>query len=108
LSYEYYSKYLFRNASTGTFQETVLDDSDLINLDTDSYNLLTYQVLYQATQQQQGLDAVFYDGTFAKQQYDMGVLRYKAMYKSEVQKPQSVYYQMPRKGYGRYISRNWN
>lgn len=108
LAYSYYSKYLFRNASTGVYQETVLDDSDLINLDTDSYNLLTFQVLYQATQQQQGLDASFYDGTYAKSTYDAGVLRYKSMYKSELQKPQSTYYAMPNKGYGRYLPRNWN
>ena len=103
LSYEYYSKYLFRNSTTGTYQETVLDDSDLINLDTESYNLLTYQCAYLAFQQQQGLDASFYDGNFAKQAYDAGVLRYKAMYKSELQKPQSTYYSMPYKGYGRFF-----
>lgn len=108
LSYSYYSKYLFRNSSTGAYQETVLDDADLINLDTESYNLLTFQVLYQATQQQQGLDASFYDGTYAKTTYDTGVLRYKSMYKSELQKPQSTYYAMPNKGYGRYLPRNWS
>lgn len=108
MAYSYYSKYLFRNASTGTYQETVLDDADLINLDTDSFNLLTYRVLYQATQQQQGLDATFYDGTFALQQYTQGVARYKSLYKSELQKPQSTYYAMPNKGYGRYLPRNWN
>lgn len=108
LSYEYYSKYLFRNASTGVYQETVLDDSDLINLDTESYNLLTYQVAYLAFQQQQGLDASFYDGTWAKQAYDAGVLRYKAMYKSELQVPQSVYYQMPGRGFGRWFGQGGN
>ena len=40
MEYVYYSKYLFRDATTGAFQETVTDDSNLINLDTDSYNLL--------------------------------------------------------------------
>jgi len=108
LSYSYYSKYMFRDAITGAYQETVTDDSNLINLDTESYNLLTYQVLYQATQQQQGLDASFYDGTYARNMYDQGVLRYKSMYKSELQKPQSTYYSMPRRGYGRFLPRNWN
>lgn len=107
LSYSYYSKYLFRSASTGAFQETVLDDSDLINLDTESYNLLTYQTLCQVAQQIQGLDASFYDGTFAKQAYDAGILRYKAMYKSELQKPQSAYYTMPYSGYNRILGRGW-
>lgn len=108
LNYEYYSKYLFRDAITGAFQENVTDDSNLINLDTESFNLLEYQVLYQATQQQQGLDASFYDGTFAKSSYDAGVLRYKAMYKSELQKPQSRYYQMPSTGYNNILGRGWN
>lgn len=107
LSYSYYSKYLFRNASSGAYQETVLDDSDLINLDTESYNLFTYQVLYLVTQQQQGLDAQFYDGNFAKQAYDAGVIRYKSMYKSELQKPQSIYYQQPYTGYNRILGRGW-
>lgn len=107
LNYSYYSKYLFRSASTGAYQETVLDDSDLINLDTESFNLLTYQVLYLVTQQQQGLDASFYDGAWAKQQYDAGVIRYKSMYKSELQKPQSVYYQTPDTSYNRFLGRGW-
>lgn len=107
LNYSYYSKYLFRSAITGAFQETVLDDSDLINLDTESYNLLFYQVQYLASQQQQGKDAMQYDGSFAKNAYDTGVARYKAMYKSELQKPQSIYYKKPNKSYGRYMGRNW-
>jgi len=36
MEYMYYSKYLFRDSITGAFQETVTDDSNLINLDTDS------------------------------------------------------------------------
>lgn len=108
LNYEYYSKYLFRDAITGAYQETVTSDNNLINLDTESYNLLTYQVAYLAFQQQQGLDASFYDGGWAKQQYDAGIIRYKSMYKSELQKPQSSYYEKPYTGYSRYFGGNWN
>ena len=107
LSYSYYSKFLFRNVTTGAYQETVLDDSDLINLDTESYNLLTNLVAVLALQQQQGLDATFYDGTFFQNQYSQGVLRYKQMYKSELQKPQSTYYRRPDTSYRRYIGRLW-
>lgn len=107
LQYEYYSKYLFRDAITGAFQETVTDDSNLINLDTESYNLLFNMVAYMATQQQQGSDALVYDGQFFKNAYDLGVIKYKSMYKSELQKPQSAYYQMPAKGYGRYFGGPW-
>lgn len=110
LEYEYYSKYLFRDVLTGAFQETVTDDSNLVNLDTESFNLLFNLVAYMAIQQQQGLDAVFYDGSFFKQAYDEGVIRYKSMYKSELQKPQSVYYAVPPSGYNRIIGKgygNW-
>ena len=106
LSYEYYSKYLFRDASTGAFQETVTDDSNLINLDTESYNLFFNLLAYFATQQQQGLDATFYDGTFFWNQYQQGLAKYKQMYRSEVQKPQSSYYQPSKPGYGWYLGRN--
>lgn len=107
LSYSYYSKYLFRSSVTGAYQETVLDDSDLINLDTESYDLLTYKVAGLAAQQQQGLDASFYDGPYFDNKYQAALLRYKAMYKSELQKPQSVYYGMPDTGYNRF-GRGWN
>lgn len=107
LEYEFYSKYLFRDSTTGIFQETVTDDSNLINLDTETFNLLFNQVGYLAVQQQQGLDAQFYDGNFFKQAYDDGVMKYKARYKSENQKPQSSYYAVPPKGYNRVIGRGF-
>lgn len=105
LSYSYYSKYLFRNAATGAFQEIVLDDSDLINLDTESYNLLFNQVAYLAGQQQQGSDALGYDGSFFLNAYTQDVMKYRAMYKSEIQKPQSIYYQIPNPSYRRFGGR---
>ena len=107
MEYEYYSKFLFRNASTGSYQETVLDDSDLINLDTESYNLLTNKVAEFAVQQQQGLDAQFFDSGYFKNEYNQGIMKYKSMYKSELSKPQSQYYTMPNKRWGRFIGRNW-
>lgn len=103
LNMSYYSKYLFRDILTGTFQETVTDDSNLINLDTESYNLLFNQVAFLAVQQQQGVDANFYDGNFFQTAYLDGVKRYKAMYKSEIQKPQSTYYVQPNPGYNTSI-----
>ncbi len=107
LNYEYYSKYLFRDAITGAYQETVTDDSNLINLDTESFNLLTYKVACTALQQQQGINATFYDGPYFENKYQQALLRYKSMYKSELQKPQSVYYQQPQVGYRNIIGRGW-
>jgi hypothetical protein len=108
LEYEYYSKYLFRDSTTGAFQETVTDDSNLINLDTESFNLLFNLVAHYAVQQQQGVDATFYDGNFFGQKYQECLARYKAMYKSELQKPQGVYYRTPDLSNSRYIGRRYN
>ncbi len=105
LSYSYYSKFLFRDAVTSAFQETVTDDSNLINLDTESYNLLFNLVAYFASQQQDGVDSS-YDSTYFLNEYTNGLNRYKSMYKSELQKPQTNYYKMPNNSYGRYLGRN--
>lgn len=93
---EYYSKYLFRSASTGAFQETVTSDNDLVNLDTDSYNMLFNLVCYYVAQQTQSANSGF-DSTFWLTEYNNALKRYKARYKSEIIKPQGTYYSMPRK-----------
>jgi len=100
LNYLYYSKYLFRDLSTGAYQENVSADSNLINLDTESYNLLFYQVAYLASQQQQGINALQYDGNFFLKQYTEAVTKYKLRYRSQVQKPRMMYYKKPNPGYG--------
>jgi hypothetical protein len=100
----YYSKFLFRNPTTGAFQETVLTDSDLINLDTETVNLLTYQVVLQAVQQQAGADAGF-DIPYFRKLYEEGVAKYKMMYKSQVQKPTVTYYRQPKQSPPRFFNR---
>lgn len=92
---EYYSKYLFRS-SAGTFQETVSDDEDIVNLDTDSYNLLFNLVAFYAAQQQQGSNSSF-DANFFLQQYEQDKARYIAKNKSQVIKPRQEYYSMPKR-----------
>lgn len=106
LEIEYYSKYLFRNSLTGAFQETVESDDDLINLDTESYNLLTFLVALYATQQQSGAEGNF-DYNFFKEQYFMALSRYKAMYKSEIQKPQLLYYKKPNPSMRQWYGGRW-
>ncbi len=103
LEIEYYSKFMFRDVATGAYQETVTDDSNLINLDVESFNLLFNYVAYLAVQQQQGLDANFHDGSFFEKLYTEGVQRYKGLYKSEVQKPHQIYYIQPNNSYSRYL-----
>jgi len=91
LNMEYYSKYMFASKD-GVWQETVQADTDIINLDTDSYNLLFNLVMTLATQQTQGLDALFYDGNFFMQQYTNDLASYRMKYPAEVQLAQSNYY----------------
>ncbi len=108
---EYYSKYLFRNATTGVFTETIQDTtnySDLINLDTDSYNLYFNLLAYYAAQQMQGLDALFYDANFFLQEYTKDVAKYQARQPSQVQKSRQPYYTPTKGGYGKYVSRRNN
>jgi hypothetical protein len=101
---EYYSKYLFSSLA-GVWQETVLDDSDLINLDTDSYNLFLYLCVLGATQQALGQDSGFDTNEFLML-YQKGLARYKSMYKSEISKPQLPYYKRTFNGYWPNAGRN--
>jgi len=91
---EYYSKYLFRDATTLAFQETVTDNTDLVNLDTDSYNLLLYKVAQLAVQQQQGLDALGFDAGYFKGEYESRLSRQWYLSKSQVQKVTGQYYKV--------------
>lgn len=92
----YYSKYLFKNTS-GTWIEkpTAIDDSDILNLDVDSYNVLLYEVCYLIAQEIQGEDATF-DVQFFKNKRDEVWDTYMRSYRSEVQKRRSTYYRQLR------------
>ena len=95
---QYYSKYLFRDPSTNVFQETVVDVTDnnkLINLDTDSYNMLFNKTAYFIAQALQGADAA-YDATFFDAEYEKGVKRYAGLNPSETKIKAESYYAMPR------------
>lgn len=88
---EYYSKFLFRDVTTGAFQENVTSDSNIINLDTDSYNLLFNQVAFYCAQQVQAADSQF-DATYWQNEYTVALARYVAKIKSQVLKPTQSYY----------------
>lgn len=94
LNVVYYSKDMFADGITGAFKESVTSVNDIINLDTDAYAIYFNLVAYLAMQQQQGLDASFYDGNFFLNQYKEGLARYKQQYPSQQQKAQSFYYNM--------------
>lgn len=94
---EYYSKYLFRD-TTGAFKEKPTVDSDLLNLDMDSYGVFTNCLAMLAAQQQQGKDTGF-DLPFFQNQYKESVLSYNQKYPSQAQKAVGSYYQVKRSSY---------
>jgi len=104
---EYYSKYLFRDSTTGIFQETVTDNNNLINLDTDSYNLYFNLLAYYAAQQLQGLDALFYDANFFMGEYEKDKAKYTAKQPSQVQKSRQDYYKPTQGGYDKFLGRRF-
>lgn len=87
---EYYSKYLCRT-SDGTWQETVTDDENLINLDTESYGLYFDKVMILLAARLRGEDSAF-DVSFYEKHYEKGLTRYTAQNKSQAMRPQSTYY----------------
>ena len=103
LEMEYYSKYMFRDQA-GTFKETVTSDTDVVNLDTEAYMIFVNRFLYLCAQQKQGADMGM-DYNFFNDEYEKGIARYTGLYKSEVQKPRSTYYQQPGNNYSGYLGR---
>jgi hypothetical protein len=88
---KYYSKYLFRSAD-GTWKASPTADTDIVNLDEDSYNILVYQLQYLATQELQGEDGVF-DRNFFEERLKNAIDQYVQDYRSEAVRSQSNYYQ---------------
>lgn len=106
---QYYSKGMFRNPATNVFVENVLDatfNNYLINLDTDSYNLLFNKTAYYIAQALQGADAG-YDATYWDTEYQSALKRYKGLNPSEAMLKGSVYYRTPNKSYSRYSQPIW-
>ena len=102
---EYYSKFLFRDGTTGAFKEKVTADTDLINLDTDSYEVYLSCLFWMISQQLQGLDANVADGAYNEQAYIDNSKRYQMTHKSEVSPPIVPYYGIRRGGYTKYIGK---
>jgi hypothetical protein len=101
---QYYSKYLFRDQSTNAFQEIVsdaIDNSKIINLDTDSYNLLFNKTAFYVSQALQGADNS-YDADYWQTEYKNALMLYRAQNPSEHIKKTEVYYKMKRKGYNKF------
>ncbi len=102
--FEYYSKYFFRSAA-GAFKEKVTLDTDLLNLDTDSYGVFTNCLAMLAAQQQQGKDSGF-DLPFFQNQYKESVTSYNQKYPSQAQKTVGSYYAVRRSSYSSQYGRS--
>jgi len=101
----YYSKFLFRDYLTGAYKETTTSDNDLINLDTETFNLLTNKCAVLMAQQMQGEDSTFDYGFFEKR-YQQALDKYKMRYKSQIIKPKQMYYAGTKQNnYMRYFGR---
>lgn len=104
---EYYSKYLFRDGTTGEFKEKATELTDYVNLDTDGVNGLLYAMLGMSAQQVQGADALYYDANDAEQKYTDWLAKYQSKYKSEIIKPSASYYRIPKAGYRKFFGRRY-
>lgn len=104
---EYYSKYLYRDSSTGAFKEKPTDVADIINLDVDSSMLYFNLLAYYAAQQLQGLDALAYDAQFFLGEYEKEKTKYTARQPSQAQKSQQAYYTPTKGGYMNYLGRRF-
>lgn len=100
---KYYTRFLFKSAD-GVYKEMPTLDTDTIELETDAYNILMYEVAYLLSQEIQGMNGSFDESFFAKQ---LGIngdgslapggmyRRYQMNYPSQHKKPRSTYYKMP-------------
>jgi len=101
---EYYSKFLFKT-SGGTWQETTTDDTDIINLDTDSYNCYLWKIAEYTAQQLPD----YTDVGYFKNNYTEAISKYKSQYPSQFLKTKSQYYRDPQRTRRPYkISSNLN
>ena len=86
----YYSKYLFRNL-IGDWIEKPSEETDSVNLDTDTINLLIFEISDILAQQNQGEDGA-YDGQYWDSKRKEAYALYGFTYKSEIKKPKVSYY----------------
>lgn len=90
LDIEYYSKYLF-SSSAGTWKERVTDDSDVVNLDVESYPLFLSKAAELCAQQ---IETSKDDTAWFKTEYRSALKRYKGTSRSESAKARTLYYRV--------------
>lgn len=83
----YYSKYLWQNSS-GTYLEDCTADSDLLNVDTEEYNMIIEKCTEWAAREARETE----DAVTAQQNFRTKAKEYRKMYKSERLPQQDTYY----------------
>ena len=86
----YYSKYLFKT-SAGTWIEKPTALTDIVNLDTESYNVFIYELAYLVVQELAGENNKF-DLEFWKGEKKAAWDQYKSANKSQAKKRRTVYW----------------
>lgn len=86
---EYYSKYIFSDGTTSLWKETAVANEDIINLDTDSYNILLNKTAEFCCQTVKTLNN---DVKYFNDIYNQSVERYIADNKSQSKNLVSTYY----------------
>lgn len=82
---KYYSKYLFKDGTTGTWKSIPTSDNDIVMIDNDSLPQYLMECLIQMSQQKKGKDAAF-DINHAIAQLSALYPAYKGLYPSQVKK----------------------
>lgn len=91
----YFSKYLFRS-SAGTWKDKPTVDTDLVNLDTESFNLFLYELCELVAVEIQGSDSAF-DTEYWRTKKAEVWKEYKAANKDSSSKQRNTYYRMSRR-----------
>lgn len=92
---DYYSKYLFKTTA-GTWIERPTTDDDIINLDTDSYNLVVYELASIICQELQNENSQIDLQYWEKKRLEEWV-NYMRNHKTQKIQPQSAYYRVNRR-----------
>ena len=108
----YYSQYIFRDTN-GNFIEKPTADTDMINLENDSYNIMLYECARIAAIEIQGTDSRVDVNEYEKELYGdpnkqdrVGLYKqYARSYPSEAEKKRLNYYNMPPRTYDSGIRR---
>lgn len=92
---QYYSNYMFLDATTNAMKEQPETDDDLVNLEPQTMNVYLHKVAEMAAQQaqQQGTTV---DITYFSAEYQKALNNYQSLFPSEKNKPKSFYYKVRR------------